>query len=144
LQQRPGAHPCRTRRRATWISVSASIVVYTNHPETKAFLEREARKLDPAFRPRSGAKYRLNRWREDQCRNGTRITYRDVVVEYVRLCRSPAPFARIPHGRYINFMADYLAQEPGATRSAAIKAWRSLKKTDCPKTYRDWKAAVRR
>jgi len=43
--------------------------------------------------------------------------------------------------RYINFMSDFLAAQPGATKAEAIKAWQKLKKMDCPKTYRDWNAA---
>jgi hypothetical protein len=116
------------------------VVRYTNDVATKEFLEREAAKLAPTFRPRSGAKYRLNRWREDQLRNGAELTYRDVVAQYVRLTQSAERFARIPHGRYINFMSDFLAGRPGATKAEAIKAWQSLKKMDCPKTYRDWNA----
>jgi len=116
------------------------VIRYTNDVVTKEFLEREAVKLAPTFRPRSGAKYRLNRWREEQIQNGVELTYRDVVAEYVRLTQSAERFARVPHGRYINFMSDFLAQQPGATKAKAIKAWQSLKKMDCPKTYRDWNA----
>jgi hypothetical protein len=41
------------------------VVVYTNDRETKDFLEREARKLDPHVKRKSGARYRLNRCREE-------------------------------------------------------------------------------
>jgi hypothetical protein len=66
-----------------------------------------------------------------------------VVEEYVRLSQSVGRFAQIPHGRYINFLSDFLAREPGATKGEAIKAWHSLKTMDCPKTYRAWMAARR-
>ncbi|PYS70150.1 MAG: hypothetical protein DMF69_14510, partial [Acidobacteria bacterium] len=46
-------------------------------------------------------------------------------------------FAKIPHPRYINFLAEFLANE-NATREEGIKAWKQLKKMDVPKTYRDW------
>jgi len=36
----------------------------------------------------------------------------------------------IPHGRYINFIAGFLAAENGATRSEAIAAWAELNKFD--------------
>ena len=117
------------------------VVRYTNDPETKQFLEREARAVVPGFRRRSGARYRLNRWREDQLRKGKRLTYRDLIKEYVRLCQSATPFRRVPHGRYINFMADFLAARPGATHAQAIKAWRLLKTMNIPKTYAAWKRA---
>ena len=120
------------------------VVRYTNDAATKKFLEQEAVKLASTFRPRSGAKYRLNRWREEQLRNGVELTYRHVVAEYVRLTQSTERFARIPHGRYINFLSDFLAGQPGATRPEAVKAWQSLKKMDCPKTYRDWNTAKSR
>lgn len=117
------------------------VIRYTNDVVTKAFLEREAVKLAPGFRQRPGAKYRLNRWREEQVRSGVELTYRDLVAEYVRLTQSAARFARIPHGRYINFMSDFLTRQPRSTRAEAIKAWKALKKLDCPKTYRAWMAA---
>src|SRR5262245_27255736 len=55
------------------------VVRYTNDPATKTFLEREAAKLSPSYRRRSGARYRLNRWREAQLTSGRKITYRDLV-----------------------------------------------------------------
>ena len=115
------------------------VVRYTNDPETKGFLEREARKLSSAYRRRSGARYRLNRWRDAQLASGRRITYRDLVNEYVRLSTAPESYARIPSGRYINFLSDFLRREPGATRAAAIRAWHSLKTMNCPKTYAAWR-----
>ena len=33
------------------------------------------------------------------------------------------PFAQIPHGRYINFVSDFMAAEKGATRDQATRAW---------------------
>jgi hypothetical protein len=65
------------------------------------------------------------------------------VEEYVRLSEPATHFARIPHDRYVYFMADFLAQQPGATRAAAIEAWHTLKTMNCPKTYRDWANAQR-
>ena len=47
------------------------VVVYTNDKETKDFLERESRKLAPGLKRKSGARYRLNRWREDQIIKGS-------------------------------------------------------------------------
>ena len=117
------------------------VVRYTNDRETKEFLEQEARKLAPGLKRRSGARYRLNRWREAQIRNGARIRYRDLVNEWVRLNQSTDRFARIPHGRYVNFMSDFLAARNGATKEQAIKAWATLKRMDAPKTYAAWARA---
>jgi hypothetical protein len=114
------------------------VVLYTNDPETKAFLEREARKLDPAYRRRSGSRYRLNRWREAQLTGGRRITYRDLVKEWVRLNRPETTHSRIrvPSGRYILFLSDFMAANPGATMASAIRAWKRVKKINVPKNYK--------
>jgi hypothetical protein len=47
-------------------------------------------------------------------------------------------FERIPHGRYINFIADFLEAETGATRAEAIAAWTELKQLEVPKDYVSW------
>jgi len=120
------------------LSLDLPVVVYTNNKQTKTFLEREAQKLAPGLKRKSGARYRLNRWREEQLTRGKKITYGDVVSQYVRLNQTKEPFAKIPHGRYINFMSEFLAAEPGATREEAIKAWKQLKKLDVPKNYQAW------
>ncbi len=114
------------------------VVVYTNDKETKDFLEREAQKLAPCLKRKSGVCYRLNRWREERLIKGVKLTYGGLVKEYVRLNQTKGPFAQIPHGRYINFMSDFLAAEKGATREQAMKAWRKLKTLDVPKNYRSW------
>ena len=112
------------------------VILYTNDGETKAFLEREARKLDPTFTRRSGARYRLNRWREAQLVRGVGITYRDLVKEYVRLNRRETTYRRVPSGRYINFLSDFMAANPGASMSAAVRAWKTVKRMNSPKDYR--------
>ena len=121
------------------LSLDLRVVVYTNDKETKDFLEREALRLVPGLKRKSGARYRLNRWREDQITKGVKINYRDLVKEYVRLSQTAGPFAHIPHGRYVNFMSDFMAAEQSATREQAIKAWTTLKALDVPKDYRSWK-----
>ena len=98
------------------------VVLYTNDRETKDFLEGEAQKLAPGLKRKSGVRYRLNRWREEQLIKGVKLTYGALVREYVRLNQTRGPFAQIPHGRYVNFMSDFLAAEKGANRKQAIKA----------------------
>lgn len=120
------------------LSPSLPVAVYTNNKETKDFLEREAQKLVPGLKRKSGARYRLNRWREEQLIKGVKLSYGDLVKEYVRLNLSKKPFAQIPHGRYINFMSDFFAGESGVTREHALRAWKKLKKLDVPKNYRSW------
>jgi hypothetical protein len=121
------------------LSLDLRVVVYTNDKNTKDFLEREARRLAPDVKRKSGARYRLNRWREDRVANGVKITYRDLVKEYVRLSQTAGSFAHIPHGRYVNFISDFMAAEQSATREQAIRAWTTLKALDAPKDYRSWK-----
>jgi len=113
------------------------VMLYTNDRETKAFLEREALRIDPAHKRRSGTRYRLNRWRDAQLTRGARITYRDLVKEYVRLNRPETTHRRPTSGRYyIYFLSDFMAANPGATMAAAIRAWKALKTMDAPKEYR--------
>ena len=121
------------------LSLDLRVVVYTNDKETKDFLEREALRLAPGLKRKSGARYRLNRWREDRIADGVAITYRDVVREYVRLNQTEGPFAQIPYRCYVNFLSDFMAAEPSATREQAIRAWTTLKALDVPKDYRSWK-----
>jgi SAP domain-containing protein len=120
------------------LSLNLRVAVYTNDKETKDFLEREAQKLVSGLKRKSGVRYRLNRWREEQLMKGVKISYGDLVKEYVRLNLAKGPFAQIPHGRYINFMSDFLAGEKDATREQALRAWKKLKELDVPKEYRSW------
>lgn len=125
------------------LSLRLRVVNYTNDRETKDFLESEARKIVPNLKRKSGARYRLNRWREEQITNGARITYKDLVSQYVKLNQTRERFAQIPHGRYVNFISDFFAAEKNATRQQAIEAWQQVKQMDVPKTYRSW-AQLRR
>jgi SAP domain-containing new25 len=120
------------------LSLNLPVVHYTSNKETKSFIVREARKIVPALKERSGVRYRLNRWREEQLTQGNSITYGDLVKQYIKLNQTEQPFARIPHGRYINFVSDYLAKEKDATRKDAAKAWETLKKMNIPKDYNSW------
>lgn len=120
------------------LSLDLPVVNYTSNKQTKTFIEQEALKLAPGLKKKSGARYRLNRWREEQLTKGLPITYRDLVRRYVELNQLEGKFARVPHGRYINFLADYLANEPNASREQGIRAWEQLKKMNISKTYEAW------
>jgi hypothetical protein len=117
------------------------IVNYTSNKKTKQFIEKEALKIKPGLKKKSGAGYRLNRWREEQIDQGNKITYGDLINQYIRLNEGERPFKKITHGRYINFISEYLKEEPNATREQAVKAWRKLKKLEIPKEYKSWKKA---
>jgi hypothetical protein len=120
------------------LSLSLPVLAYTNDRETKQFLEQEAQRQAPGLKRKSGTRYRLNRWREAQLANGVKLTYGDLVEEYIRLNQTEGTFAQIPHGRYINFLSHFFAAEKGATRERALQAWNSLKSLDVPKNYRSW------
>lgn len=128
------------------LSLKLPVLSYTSNRETKDFIVREALKIAPKLKRKSGARYRLNRWREQQIENGIKITYRDLVNEYVRLnqVQGSFPQVQIPSGRYIYFLSDFLAGEKNATRAQALKAWEQLKKADIPKNYLAWKKKYRK
>ena len=121
------------------LSLKLPVVNYTSNKETKDFIVKEAVKMAPDLKRKSGARYRLNRWREEQVDKGIKITYEDLVKQYVRLNRMEGSFPQAPSGRYINFLSDFLAAEKNATREQAVKAWGQLKKLEIPKDYRSWK-----
>lgn len=121
------------------LSLDLPVVNYTSNKQTKDFIVAEANKIVPGLKKKSGARYRLNRWREEQLTAGNRITYRDLINKYIELNQGNEPFERIPSGRYINFLSDFLKFEKGSTREDGIKAWKELKKLDIPKTYKAWK-----
>ena len=114
------------------------IVNYTSNRETKAFIEREAAKLEPGFKRVSGTRYLLNRWRERQLAAGRRITYRNLVEHAIELNKTKRGPLRIEHGRYLNFISDFAAANKHASRAEALQAWREVKAMNAPKTYESW------
>ena len=121
------------------LTLNMKVVDYVNDSQTKDFIDREARRQDPNLTLRSGARYRLNRWREQQIGSGRHITYGDLVRQYIKLNRTVGRFPQGKSGRYINFLSDFLRHEKNPTRVAGIRAWNELKSLDIPKTYADWK-----
>ena len=107
--------------------------------QLKNFAERIG--IPPAKKLRKdeleGPSYRLNRWREEQVASGERPTYGDLVRQYIGLNKMDR-FERVPHGRYINFIADFLKVDKRATRAEAIAAWTELKELDVPKDSVSW------
>jgi hypothetical protein len=122
------------------LSLKLRIENYTSNRETKDFIVEQAHLMAPEVREKSGVWYRLNRWREEQTTSGRRPTYGDLVRQYIALNKKER-FERVPHGRYINFVAEFLAANRGTTRAEAIAAWAELKKLDVPKDYRSWVGA---
>ena len=119
------------------LTLNLRIEHYTSNRETKNFIVEQAKKLSPAVREKSGVWYRLNRWREEQITSGNHPTYGDLVQQYIALNKVER-FEKVPHDRYINFVAEFLAAEKGTTRENAIAAWAELKTMDVPKNYASW------
>ncbi len=126
------------------LSLKLRIEHYTSNRETKDFIVAQARMMAPDVREKSGVWYRLNRWREEQITSGKRPTYGDLVRQYIVLNKGQR-FERVPHGRYINFVADFLGADKSTTRVEAIAAWKEIKDLDVPKDYVSWiKARAKR
>src|SRR5689334_11657768 len=91
------------------LSLHLPVVNYTSNKETKAFISSEAQKMVPGLKRKSGARYRLNRWREEQPTMRTKITSADLVRQYVELNQREGRFDKIPVDRHTNSLSDYLA-----------------------------------
>ena len=51
---------------------------------------------------------------------------------------------RVEHGRYMNFISDYMADNKSASHDDAVRAWHEVKAMDAPKTYAAWARLSRR
>lgn len=119
------------------LSLELHVENYVNDKATKEFILAEAKKVDPKFRIKPGTRYLLNRWREEQLSAGRKISYGDLVTHIMALAKSHKGPLRTEHGRYNNFISDFMANKHG-TREEAVTAWNELKELDLPKTYADW------
>jgi SAP domain-containing new25 len=119
------------------LNMKLRIENYTSNCETKDFIVEQAHLMAPDLREKSGVWYRLNRWREEQTTSGKHSTYGDLVRQYIALNKVER-FEKVPHGRYLNFVAEFLAADKRVTRAEAIAAWAQLKELDVPKNYASW------
>jgi hypothetical protein len=128
------------------LTLKLRIQHYTSNRQTKNFIIEQGRRIAPDVRTKSGVWYRLNRWREAQITSGKRLTYGDLVRQYIALNRMER-FERVPIRCYINFVAEFLADDKEATRAELIAAWKEVKTLDVPKDYASWvkaRASARR
>lgn len=139
-----GLTKARVRDVDKGLRLDLPVVNYTSNRETKDFIEREAAKLKPGFKRKPGTRYLLNRWREEQLSAGRRITYRHLVRQAIVLNKTKQGPLRVEHGRYINFVSDFMAQNPRSSHRNAVRAWHELKRMDAPKTYAAWAARAKR
>jgi hypothetical protein len=119
------------------LNLKLRIENYTSNRETKDFILEQAHLMAPEVREKSGVWYRLNRWREEEITSSKQPTYGDLVRRYIALNKRKH-FERVPHARYINFVAQFLAADKGARRAEAIAAWKELKELNVPKDYASW------
>lgn len=112
---------------------------FSNKKETWEFIQSEMDKRVPGLKPKSGAKYWLNRWIENKLSHGKKITYDDVICEYIRLNETEGRLPQIPSCKFNNFISDYLTNEKNATRKEALEAWNKLKDMKAKKDYITWK-----
>ena len=112
---------------------------FSNKKETWEFINSEMDKRVRGLKPKSGAKYWLNRWIENKLFDGEKITYNDVVCEYIRLNKTEGKLPQIPSCKFNNFISDYLANEKNATKEEALAAWNKLKNMKAKKDYITWK-----
>ena len=119
------------------LNLNRRIEHYTSNRHTKDFIIEQARLMAPEVREKSGVWYRLNRWREEQITSGQHITYGDLVRQYIALNKIER-FEKIPHGRYVNFVAAFLSADKRRTRAEAIAAWTALKNMPVRKDYASW------
>jgi hypothetical protein len=126
------------------LTLGLRVVNYTSNRETKDFIEREAAKREPGFKRKGGTRYLLNRWREEQLTAGRRITYADLVTQAIVLNKTKQGPLRVEHGRYMNFVSDFMAQNPRRALADAVRAWAEVKRMDAPKTYEAWAARANR
>jgi hypothetical protein len=124
------------------LKLDLAVVHYTSNKETKQFIEREAAKIEPGFKRASGTCYLLNRWREEQIAAGSKIRYRDLVLQAIALNKSKSGPLQVQSGRYINFISDFMRDNKGASQADAV-AWHEVKAMDVPKTYAGWAQVAR-
>ncbi len=120
------------------LTTSLPIINYTSNKQTKNFIKTVANIISPELKIKSGVWYRLNRWRDEQTTKGKKITYGDLIKQFVRL-NETEKFEKVAVGRYINFLSDFLSNENGATRQQAINEWKKLKRLDIENDYKSWK-----
>lgn len=128
-------------KKDTEIGLTKSLLIrhYTSNKQTKNFIISEARKIVPDLKIKSGVWYRTNRWRDEQITKKKKITYGDLINQFIELNQTDKVFEKIPSTLFNSFIAEYLKNEKGATRREAMKEWEKLKSLKIKKDYKSWK-----
>ncbi|MHB9291752.1 hypothetical protein Holit_00835 [Hollandina sp. SP2] len=115
---------------------------YKNNKQTKEFILKEASKKEPELKIKSGAIYWLNRWREDKIKSGIKITYEDLINEFIKINSNERKLPQIPSTKMNNFITDYLKNKINSKRKDAMDEWNKLKELNIPKDYKSWKLYI--
>ena len=121
---------------------SSYVENFSNKKETWEFIHSQMNSRVPGLKPKSGAKYWLNRWIENKLSHDEKITYNDVICEYIRLNKTEGKLPQIPSCKFNNFISDYLANEKDAIREDALEEWNKLKNMKIKKDYITWKKSA--
>jgi hypothetical protein len=124
------------------LSLDTIIENYKNDKQTKEFILKESFKKKPELKIKSGSIYWLNRWREDKIKNGIKITYENLIDEFIKINFSKGKLPQIPSTKMNNFITDYLQNEINSKRKDAMNEWIKLKEINIPKDYKSWKLYV--
>jgi hypothetical protein len=124
------------------LSPDTIIENYKNNKQTKGFILKEVSKKEPGLKIKSGSIYWLNRWREDKIKDDIKITYEDLINEFIKINSSEGNLSQIPSTKMNNFISDYLKNEINSKRKDAMDEWIKLKELNIPKDYKSWKLNV--
>jgi hypothetical protein len=124
------------------LSLDTVIENYKYNKQTKEFILIEMFRKEPELKIKSGAIYWLNRWREDKINHGIKISYGDLIDEFIKINLTKDKLPQIPSTKMNNFIMDYLKNEINSKRSDALNEWRKLKELNIPKNYNSWKLYV--
>ena len=85
----------KTGRIDLGLKTSLPIIHYTSNRQTEDFIKSEACKLMPELKVKSGVWYRLDRWRDEQITAERKITYGDLIKQFVHLNEIDTEFEKI-------------------------------------------------
>jgi hypothetical protein len=124
------------------LSLDTVIENYKYNKKTKEFILIEVFRKEPELKIKSGAIYWLNRWREDKINHGIKISYGDLIDEFININLNKDKLPQIPSTKMNNFIMDYLKNEIYSKRKDALNEWRKLKELNIQKDYKSWKLYV--
>jgi len=117
------------------LTLGTLVVNYKNDPITRAFFIKQI-----GLHFKSSA--RVNIFRKDALAAGKKITYGDLVNEWLREYElrkdKNVKLPIMSSCEYNQFTRDYYTENPGASRKAVIAAWKQARTLVGAHTYRQW------